>query len=96
MHTAEKIPIKINSKLPHKVDVAALKGPVSPTGSTGSSVEDELEALRAKNKVLTEALTSVRETALEEMKKRFDLVWFARYRSKYTIASSVEAYGRAP
>ena len=69
---------------------------MSPTGSTGSSVEDELEALRAKNKVLTEALASVRETALEEMKKRFDLVWFARYRSKYTIASSVEAYGRAP
>ena len=51
---------------------------VSPTGS----VEDEILVLRARNKVLTDALSAVKQSASKEMKKRFDLVWFARYRCK--------------
>jgi hypothetical protein len=55
------------------------KAPVSPTGS----VEDEILVLRARNKILTEALSAVKKSASKEMKRRFDLVWFARYRCKY-------------
>lgn len=57
-----------------------LQVPVSPTSS--ESLEDELMALRARNKVLSEALTGVNESATKAFKKNFDLVWFARNRGK--------------
>ena len=56
--------------------------PVSPTSSTSS--QEELLTLRARNKILTEALAAIKDSASEEMKKKFDLVWFAKYRCKYT------------
>ena len=78
---ADKIPVKVVSNFP-RLDA---QGPVSPTGSTSSSsrsVDEEILALRARNKVLSEALSAVKESAAKEMKRRFDLVWFARYRCK--------------
>ena len=53
---------------------------VSPTITT----EDEVIALRAENKVLRQALKSVEDTATEQLKKSFELVWFARNRCKCT------------
>ena len=58
--------------------------PVSPTSSTSS--QEELLTLRARNKILTDALAAIKESASEEMKKKFDLVWFARYRCKYILS----------
>ena len=55
---------------------------VSPPISQGRSSNEELLALRARNKVLTETLEAIKESASEEMLRRFDLVWFARYRCK--------------
>ena len=53
---------------------------VSPTTNT----EDEVIALRAENKVLRQALNAVEDTATEQLKKSFELVWFARNRCKCT------------
>lgn len=56
---------------------------MSPPHSPGrSSNNDELQALRARNKVLTEALEAIKESASAEIIRRFDLVWYARYRCK--------------
>lgn len=46
---------------------------------------DELEALRLRNKLLTEVLESIKETADEQVQKHLDLVWFARNRSKFLL-----------
>jgi len=54
------------------------KHPVSPT-----SLEEEVQALRARNKILTNALKAIKETAAEEAEKHYDLVWFARNRCRY-------------
>ena len=54
--------------------------PVSPTSSTSS--QEELLTLRARNKILTEALAAIKDSASEEMRRKFDLVWFAKYRCK--------------
>lgn len=59
-----------------------IKVPVSPKGSP-LSVEDELHALRTRNKMLTGALKAIKETAEEERKKHQDLVWLARNRGTY-------------
>ncbi len=53
---------------------------MSPTITT----EDEVIALRAENKVLRQALKAVEDTATEQLKKSFELVWFARNRCKCT------------
>eukprot|EP00523_Entomoneis_sp_CCMP467_P012646 CAMPEP_0168801574 /NCGR_PEP_ID=MMETSP0725-20121227/19618_1 /TAXON_ID=265536 /ORGANISM="Amphiprora sp., Strain CCMP467" /LENGTH=174 /DNA_ID=CAMNT_0008853279 /DNA_START=53 /DNA_END=577 /DNA_ORIENTATION=- len=55
---------------------------VSPAGSP-RSLEDEVVSLRARNKLLTETLSSIRETAEKEEKRLYDLVWFARNRSRF-------------
>lgn len=57
------------------------KDGVKHSGSPDAySANDEVAALKAKNKVLTDALAAVHETAAKELKKKYDLVWFARYR----------------
>lgn len=74
---------------------------VSPTGSPRSTVsssdnntdnnkslQDEILALRLRNQVLTNSLKAIKETADEELKKHYDLVWFARNRSRYPNHSS--------
>jgi hypothetical protein len=45
--------------------------------------EDELLVLQTKNKVLIDALKSIQNIADEQIKKNFDLVWFARNRSRF-------------
>lgn len=56
-----------------------LASPVSPTAG---NLQDEVLALRARNKILTDALKAVKEQADEQAKRNFELVWFARNRSK--------------
>lgn len=57
------------------------KTPVSPTGSASS--QEELQALRLRNKVLTEALEGIKATADQHVQKHLDLVWFARNRTRH-------------
>jgi hypothetical protein len=59
---------------------------VSSTGSPTSN-EEEIHALRARNKVLTDALKAIKETADKEVNSNYELVWFARNRSKCQIGS---------
>ena len=42
-----------------------------------------MDTLRARNKVLTDALQHIQETAKAEIQHKYDLVWFARNRSRY-------------
>lgn len=56
--------------------------PVSPKGSP-TRVEEEVESLRLRNKVLAEALASIKATAEKEARKHYDLVWFARHRGRF-------------
>jgi hypothetical protein len=72
-----------SDKIPASKVLKETKNAVSPVSSPTSS-NDELMALRARNKVLTDALTAIKESASKEMKKSYDLVWFARYRCKYS------------
>lgn len=55
---------------------------MSPSESPRSK-EDEIIALRARNQVLTDALKAIQDTAAKEEKRLYDLVWFARNRSRY-------------
>jgi hypothetical protein len=61
---------------------------VSPKGSPISN-EEEIHALRARNKVLTDALKAIKETADKEAHRHYELVWFARNRSKCQIGMSL-------
>ncbi|KAL3925439.1 MAG: hypothetical protein SGILL_000404 [Bacillariaceae sp.] len=47
------------------------------------SANEELMALRAKNKLLMEALAAIKDSADQELTKKFDMVWFAKYRYRY-------------
>eukprot|EP00561_Arcocellulus_cornucervis_P013138 CAMPEP_0185799688 /NCGR_PEP_ID=MMETSP1322-20130828/465_1 /TAXON_ID=265543 /ORGANISM="Minutocellus polymorphus, Strain RCC2270" /LENGTH=183 /DNA_ID=CAMNT_0028495275 /DNA_START=105 /DNA_END=656 /DNA_ORIENTATION=- len=79
---SEKIPIsKAKSSVQSKPQksIATMNVTVSPTTTT----EDEVIALRAENKVLRQALNAVEDTATEQLKKSFELVWFARNRCRY-------------
>ena len=58
---------------------------VSPNGSPRTKVESEVEALRIRNKILTDTLKAIKETADKETKKNLELVWFARNRCKYSV-----------
>jgi hypothetical protein len=58
-----------------------LRVEMSPEGSPTSN-EEEIHALRARNKVLTDALKAIKETADKEALRHYELVWFARNRSK--------------
>ena len=59
---------------------------VTSRGSPTSN-EEEIYALRARNKVLTDALKAIKETADKEVNSNYELVWFARNRSKCQIGS---------
>jgi hypothetical protein len=64
---------------------------VSSKGSPTSNKE-EIHALRARNKVLTDALKAIKETADKEVSSNYELVWFARHRGKYQIGSKGVAW----
>ncbi|KAL3917751.1 MAG: hypothetical protein SGILL_004562 [Bacillariaceae sp.] len=40
-------------------------------------------ALRAKNEMLMETLAAIKQTADKELKEKFDLVWYAKFRYRY-------------
>ena len=42
-----------------------------------------MTALRARNRTLTHTLKAIKDTAAKEEKRLYDLVWFARNRSRY-------------
>lgn len=71
--------------------------PISPNGT--GSLEEEVMALRARNKILKNTLQAIKETAENQIKKHYDLVWFARYKSKLllsnpSIIKDMESHGR--
>lgn len=70
--------IKPNAK---KVSAENLSIPVSPKPS--STLEEEVENLRAQNKVLSDTLKDIQSKASEEYQKHYDLVWFARNRCRF-------------
>lgn len=74
----DKVPA---SKVKKHLDVE-LEVPVSPNSSSAESLEDEVSALRARNKMLMEALNEVKKSATKAVEKNFDLVWYARNRCK--------------
>mmetsp|Transcript_16624 Transcript_16624/g.30237 ORF Transcript_16624/g.30237 Transcript_16624/m.30237 type:complete len:179 (+) Transcript_16624:115-651(+) len=73
----DKIPM---SKHVENAKHVVTKVPVSPPNM---SLEDEVILLRARNKILTDALQAVKESATDQAKRNFDLVWFARNRCRY-------------
>jgi hypothetical protein len=72
------------AKVPASKAARNSKAKVSPASSPSRSSDDELLALRARNKILTEALEAIKESASDEMMRRYDLVWFAKYRCKFS------------
>jgi len=74
--STDKVP---TSKVSTNVKNAVPRAPVSPTSGM-----DELEALRLRNKLLTEVLSTIKETADAQVQKHLELVWFARNRSTLT------------
>jgi hypothetical protein len=69
-------------KIPASKVATSAKHAVSPT-----STDEELLALRARNQILTGALAAIKDSASKELKKKYDLVWFAKYRCKCFSAS---------
>jgi len=56
--------------------------PVTPKGSS-STLEEEVESLKAQNAELTEKLEAIQAQADQQVKKHYDLVWYARNRGVY-------------
>lgn len=76
--TQDKIPVsKHIENTKQRAD--SIKVPISPK----ISLEDEVIALRARNKVLTGALKAVKDAAQDHSKLRHELVWYARNRCRY-------------
>lgn len=73
----EKIPVSKISTLKK-----ATESSVSPSTSI-VSLEDEVIALRARNKAMAKALRVIKETATKEKKRHHDLVWYARNRTRF-------------
>lgn len=48
-----------------------------------SDLEQEIQSLRDRNQVLEQTISTIQQTAEEHYQKKFDLVWFAKNRSRY-------------
>ena len=69
-----------------KTPAASIKSPLKRSVSTSPShknIEDEVLYLRAQNKLLKSALNAVKDTASEKLSKSYELVWYARNRTRY-------------
>ncbi|KAL7462923.1 hypothetical protein ACHAXS_003292 [Conticribra weissflogii] len=53
---------------------------ISPTRK---SLEDEVIYLRSQNKALKSAIKAVKKTASENLSKSYELVWYAKNRTRY-------------
>jgi hypothetical protein len=60
--------------------VGHLRGSKHSISPDSASANEEVMLLRTKNKALTEALAAVKDSANKELQKKFDMVWYARYR----------------
>lgn len=68
-----------------KTPAAELKRMVSSHESpTHKDLLDEVKLLRTQNKVLKAAINAVKDTATEKLTKSYELVWYARNRSKFS------------
>ncbi|KAK1737216.1 hypothetical protein QTG54_012083 [Skeletonema marinoi] len=65
-----------------KTPAAQLKRQVT-VSPTHKSIEDEVIYLRSQNKLLNNALKAVKTTASEKLCKSYELVWYARNRTRY-------------
>ncbi|KAL7490998.1 hypothetical protein ACHAWT_000476 [Skeletonema menzelii] len=65
-----------------KAPAARLKRHVT-VSPTHKSIEDEVIYLRSQNKLLKNALNAVENTASEKLCKSYELVWYARNRTRY-------------
>ena len=80
----------IASHLFHLYDTSAktpavqIKRQVTSVSPTHKSLEDEVIYLRSQNKLLKNALNAVKDTANDKLVHSYELVWYARNRSKCT------------
>lgn len=72
----------VKGKIPFSKASETTKHAVSPTSSP-TTVNEELILLRARNKLLTQALSAIHASSKKEVKNKYDLVWFAKYRYRY-------------
>jgi hypothetical protein len=70
-----------NSPSSAKTPAVQLKRQVT-VSPTHKSIEDEVIYLRSQNKLLSNALKAVKNAASEKLCKSYELVWYARNRSK--------------
>lgn len=77
-------PFLTEGKIPVSKAGQSTKHAVSPTSSP-QSMSEEVLVLRARNKLLTQALAAIHSSSEKELKKRYDLVWFAKYRCKSSL-----------
>ena len=77
-----------NSPSSAKTPAVQLKRQVT-VSPTHKSIEDEVIYLRSQNKLLNNALKAVKNTASEKLCKSYELVWYARNRSKCRRRSSL-------
>eukprot|EP00804_Cyclotella_cryptica_P014172 CCRYP_005599-RA/>CCRYP_005599-RA protein AED:0.32 eAED:0.32 QI:71/1/1/1/1/1/3/427/169 len=70
------------TKSASKTPAVDLKRQVSMS-PTHKRLEDEVLFLRSQNKLLKSALGAVKDTATEKLSKSYELVWYARYRTRF-------------
>mmetsp|Transcript_25311 Transcript_25311/g.53467 ORF Transcript_25311/g.53467 Transcript_25311/m.53467 type:complete len:178 (+) Transcript_25311:68-601(+) len=72
----------VMTKDPAKTPAVELKRQITLLPSH-KSIEDEVMYLRSQNKILKNALNAVKDTATEKLSKSYELVWYARNRTRY-------------
>ena len=80
-----------NDLLSAKIPAVGLKRQVISPNSH-KSLEDEVLYLRSQNKLLKSALNAVKDTATEKLSKSYELVWYARNRSKLFVPPDIILY----
>jgi hypothetical protein len=75
--------VSIVTKDPAKTPAVELKRQVTSISPSHKTLEDEVIYLRSQNKLLKNALNAVKDTASEKLNKSYELVWYARNRTRY-------------
>ncbi|KAL7518069.1 hypothetical protein ACHAWX_002927 [Stephanocyclus meneghinianus] len=70
------------TKRASKTPAIELKRQVSMS-STRKELEDEVLFLRSQNKLLKSALGAIKDTATAKLSKTYELVWYARNRTRF-------------
>ena len=66
-----------------KTPAVQLKRQVTSVSPTHKCLEDEVIYLRSQNKLLKNALNAVKDTANDKLVHSYELVWYARNRTRY-------------